>query len=183
MIPQELYYLQQILHLKQFVYLKANDKRDTNKQKVKKVIRSYLKLVGRPINDLELNFYYELFKKGIVTSDELIQLDTTVNGKQSTLKLDDVISLTESDNNISESDIKLESEISANIGLSIEGIPSFGGPPEINSVSSTDLFSKFVVHAGYAFKISSFPDCPTILVKAIKIIINKLAFIFDIVPY
>ena len=32
---------------------------------------------------------------------------------------------------VSESDIKWEPEISANTGLSIDGIPSFGGPPPL----------------------------------------------------
>ena len=45
---------------------------------------------------------------------------------------------------VSESDIKRESCISANLGLSIDGIPSFGGPPPFILSSGIRCFTPSV---------------------------------------
>jgi len=37
--------------------------------------------------------------------------------------------------------------VGTKFGLSMEGIPSFGGPPELNSESSMERFSVFVFHS------------------------------------
>lgn len=76
-----------------FVYLKSSELRDTNKQKVKKLIKEYSsKIYNRQMNDMELNFYYELFKTGIISVDELKLMDAHVNGDEvSKLTIDETI--------------------------------------------------------------------------------------------
>jgi len=74
-----------------FFYLKSADHRDYNKLTVKKVIREYFeKVLDKYINDIELNFYYSLFIKQHITIDELNEMNSAVNGKESKLNIREV---------------------------------------------------------------------------------------------
>ena len=91
---------------KQFFFLKSSEERDNNKQKVKGVIESYFSSIHNYfLNDLELNFYYQLFIMGQITEDDLIEMDKLVNGGTSKLKLDDIELPTDNSIEVSKEDI------------------------------------------------------------------------------
>lgn len=71
-----------------FYYLKSNDLKDFNKQQVKKIIKDYFLIIKRKhINDIELNFFYNLFNKGLIEKDALLDINTLVNGEESKINI------------------------------------------------------------------------------------------------
>lgn len=90
---------------KSFFFLKSTEERDNNKQKVKGVISEYFNAIHNYfLNDLELNFYYDLFIMGQISEDELIEMDKLVNGGTSNLKLEE-LEISSDDIQVSKQDI------------------------------------------------------------------------------
>ncbi|MFW6247067.1 MAG: uracil-DNA glycosylase family protein [bacterium] len=74
-----------------FFYLKSQELRDNNKQKVKKVLKDYfIQIKKKHINDIELNHLYNLFNKGVIKEEDLEKINKTINGEESKLNLDPI---------------------------------------------------------------------------------------------
>ena len=81
----------------QLFYLKSNNLKDTNKQKVKNIIKEYFNIIKKEYpNDLELNFYYKLFQTSVISPDEILQMDLELNGKESKITFSDIDGVIES---------------------------------------------------------------------------------------
>lgn len=94
-----------------FFFLKSSENKDEYKYKVKKIIREYYKIINkRYLNDSELNFLYKLFYLGTISKEEILRMDTCVNGKESKIDFSNLELLlsndTEEDNSELEEKIK-----------------------------------------------------------------------------
>lgn len=69
-------------------FIKSNDLKDVNFHKVRNVIKEYFQTIyNRQLNNLELGFYYKLFLMREITTDDIIELDSKLNGGESKLDL------------------------------------------------------------------------------------------------
>lgn len=76
---------------KKAFYLKSDDLADKNKSKIKNLIRDYFeKLYEKQYNDIELNFLYDLFNVGAITTEDVMSMDRQLNDNKQTLKLEDL---------------------------------------------------------------------------------------------
>lgn len=72
-----------------FFYLKSMDFKDKNKDIVKNLVKRYFILThNKTLNNKELNHYYNLFLKGKITSDNLEEINTLLNGNDTQLKIE-----------------------------------------------------------------------------------------------
>ena len=72
---------------KMFMYIKSNDLKDEIKDTIKKLIKEYLSIAyGIFCNKRELNFYYKLFKLGVIKDEDLLEIDRLLNGDKPVIK-------------------------------------------------------------------------------------------------
>lgn len=64
-----------IMKTRRLFFLKSEENKERNDQEFKKLIRNYYKLIeGRHINNLELNHFFSLYKKNVITYQDIFKM-------------------------------------------------------------------------------------------------------------
>lgn len=81
-----------------FYFLKSTDEKDPNKKKVKDVVKQYGQFVhDRMFNDMELNYFYSLFERGVLSEDDIENLNSQL-GNEKSLNLEPIQQQTTEEN-------------------------------------------------------------------------------------
>jgi len=74
-------------NFKMFMFFKATDLKDEIKNVIKNLIKEYLSITYNiECNNRELNFYYRLFKSGVIQDEDLLEIDRLLNGDKTVIK-------------------------------------------------------------------------------------------------
>ena len=106
-------------NIKQLSFIKSSELKDINKPIIKKIFKKYFNVVlNQYINDLELNFLYELNKNDFEYIEEL---NTLLNGSESKLNLQPIIAADSKTNQIDQEKIneKIQEQISKPLSTEI----------------------------------------------------------------
>jgi uracil-DNA glycosylase family 4 len=86
---------------KQLSFIKSRENRDTNKKPVKQVISKYFQLIhNKELNIDEINFYYKLFLSGVITPEDIYELNEKIQGDKININLNLLIKTMDSQESI-----------------------------------------------------------------------------------
>jgi uracil-DNA glycosylase len=76
-------YIMHSNNINKLYFFKAKDFKDENKQKIKTILKEYYEFIeNKYLNDLELNHLYLLFCKKIITIDEILKINKSLNNNE-----------------------------------------------------------------------------------------------------
>ncbi len=80
--------------VKKLFYLKSDDLADKNKTKIKQLLKEFFnRIYDKNYNEQELNFFYDLFNLGIITVEDIHQVDLYLNNTKNTIDIDELTPL------------------------------------------------------------------------------------------
>ena len=72
-----------------FMYIKSDLYQDKNRNSIKKLLKNYFKTInGKTYNEIELNFFYDLFLLNVISDVDLMKIDQLLNDGKSTIKIE-----------------------------------------------------------------------------------------------